>query len=103
MKFCKFFTITPAWDFINKICQKETLAIPKAAHHESGTTAIEYGFFGMILMVVLISFLRTGSAVDGAFQKLTAVTRALNGSAPAGQTQAQGQLRTPSGLVDKTH
>jgi hypothetical protein len=27
------------------LCQKETLAIPKAAHHESGTTAIEYGFF----------------------------------------------------------
>ncbi len=68
---------------------------------ESGATAIEYGFFGMIVLIVLISFLGTGGVVDSTFQKLTAVTRALDGSPPAGQTQAQGQLRTQAGLLDQ--
>ncbi len=68
---------------------------------ESGATAIEYGVFGMIALIAVISFLGTGGVVDSTFQKLTAVTRALDGSAPTGQTQAQGQLRTQTGLVDQ--
>ena len=70
---------------------------------ESGATAIEYGIFGMIALIAVISFLGTGGVADSTFQKLTAVSRALDGPASAGHTQAQGQLRTQTGLVDQTH
>ena len=45
---------------------------------ESGATAIEYSLCCMILLAALISILGTGGAVDGTYQKLTAVTKALN-------------------------
>jgi len=45
---------------------------------ESGATAIEYSLCCMILLAALISILGTGGAVGDTYQKLTAVTRALN-------------------------
>ena len=45
---------------------------------ESGATAIEYSLCCMILLAALISILGTGGAVGDTYQKLMAVTRALN-------------------------
>jgi Flp pilus assembly pilin Flp len=68
---------------------------------ESGSTAIEYGVFVTILLFALISILGTGGALDGTYNKLTAINKALNGSVPTGQTQ--GQLQTQTGLVNQNH
>lgn len=45
---------------------------------ETGATAIEYGLCCMILLGALIAIVGTGGAVDGMYQKLTAVIRALS-------------------------
>ncbi len=45
---------------------------------ESDATAIEYCFCCTILLASLISILETGGAVGSTYQKLTAVTKALN-------------------------
>jgi Flp pilus assembly pilin Flp len=45
---------------------------------ESGATAIEYGLCVLILLGALISIVGTGGAVDGMYQKLTAVIKALS-------------------------
>ena len=68
---------------------------------ESGATVIEYSVFGVILVAVLISILGTGGGVDDTYQKLRAVTSALNGTEPVGQTGVQGQVQTQTGLVNQ--
>ncbi len=45
---------------------------------ESGATAIEYGLCVLILLGALISIVGTGGAVDGMYQKLTAIIRAMS-------------------------
>ena len=46
--------------------------------NESGATAIEYGLCCMILLAALISIMGTGGAVDGMYQKLTAIIKAMS-------------------------
>jgi len=45
---------------------------------ESGATAIEYGLCVLILLGAIIAIVGTGGAVDGMYQKLTAIIRAIS-------------------------
>ena len=59
-------------------CRTVTVLFRHYCKDESGATAIEYCLCCMILLAALVSILGTGGAVGDTYQKLTAVTKALN-------------------------
>ena len=51
---------------------------------ESGATAIEYGLIAGMMTVVVISIAATGGALDGIYDRLAEIVRALGGQVDEG-------------------
>jgi Flp pilus assembly pilin Flp len=68
---------------------------------EEGASAIEYGVFATVLAIVLVAMLGPGGVMDGTYKKLGAINRALDGSAPSGEAEAEGRVQALTDTADR--
>jgi len=68
---------------------------------EKGASAIEYGVFATLLALVAVAVLGPGGVIDGTYKKLGAINRALDGSAPSGEAEAEARVQAPTDTADR--